>query len=67
MNRTDIIDILQSWMEKSNQLTIEDRIIVYELMAVGCCIKFDDDDFVSPPNDVKPDCLKLILLSNNFY
>ena len=30
-------------------------------------VKFDDDDFVSPPNDVKPDCLKLILLSNNFH
>lgn len=52
MNRTDIIDILQSWMEKSNQLTIEDRIIVYELMAVGCCIKFDDDDYVSDDEEM---------------
>ncbi|OTF69176.1 Fem-1-like protein, partial [Euroglyphus maynei] len=44
MNIIPVVNILLSWEEKSNQLTIENRITVYELLAAGCCINSSYDD-----------------------
>nr|XP_027206199.1 protein fem-1 homolog B-like [Dermatophagoides pteronyssinus] len=43
-NSLSVVDFLTSWEEKSNRLTIENLIIIYELLAVGYCIDSNDNN-----------------------